>query len=143
MTVEIEMDAPPDRPAPAEAAGPDEPSGAEVSTRRIEVGHVCLVAVASLAGLLLSRAFALGGFAGGLLMIANFRVIGGVIRSVFLKETNRIGNVIFYWLKFVGVLGLVGVIVVKFRVDALGFLVGLSLILVAITAEAVVRLIGK
>lgn len=137
------MDAPPDRPAPAEAAGPDEPSGAEVSTRRIEVVHVCLVAAASLAALLLSRAFALGVFAGGLLMIANFRVIVGVIRSVFLKETNRVGNVIFYWLKFVGVLGLVGVIVVKFRVDALGFLVGLSLILVAITAEAVFRLIGK
>jgi len=137
------MDAPPDRPAPADAAGSDEPSGAEVSTRRIEVVHVCLVAAASLAALLVSRAFALGVFAGGLLMIANFRVIVGVIRSVFLKETNRVGNVIFYWLKFVGVLGLVGVIVVKFRVDALGFLVGLSLILVAITAEAVVRLIGK
>jgi len=137
------MDAPPDRPAPADAAGSDEPSGAEVSTRRIEVVHVCLVAAASLAALLVSRAFALGVFAGGLLMIANFRVIVGVIRSVFLKETNRVGNVIFYWLKFVGVLGLVGVIVVKFRVDALGFLVGLSLILVAITAEAVFRLIGK
>lgn len=143
MTVEIEMDAPPDRPAPAEAAGSEEPSGAEVSIRRIEIVHACLVAVGSLAALVASRPFALGVFVGGLLMIANFRVIVGVIRSVFLKETNRVGNVIFYWLKFVGILGLVGVIVVKFRVDALGFLVGLSLILVAITAEAVVRLAGK
>ncbi|MEW6490637.1 MAG: hypothetical protein AB1578_22340 [Thermodesulfobacteriota bacterium] len=138
------MATPPDEPTePAVPEGAPEPDAspiAEVSTNRIEVMNLCLVAVASLAGLGISREFALGVFAGGLLMAANFRVLGGVLRSVFLRGTARLGNVAAYWLKFLGVMFLVGLLIVKFQVDVVGFLVGLSAILVAITAEAVLRL---
>jgi len=120
--------------------GEDGPTPAEVSTRRIEVLNLALVALASAASLVISKDFAAGVVAGGLLMAANFRVIVGVIRAVFLKGSTRLGNVVIYWLKFAGVMALVGVLILVFQVDAVGFLVGSSTLLVAITAEAVLRL---
>ncbi len=125
------------------APGQEEPPTAEVSTRRIEVFNLCILVAASIASLWVSKAFALGVIAGGVLMAANFRVIVGVIRSVFLKGSTRVGNVAVYWLKFAGIMFLVGVLIVSYRVDPIGFLVGLSTILVAITAEAVLRLAGR
>jgi hypothetical protein len=122
---------------------PDASPIAEVSTNRIEALNLGLVAVATLGGLGISREFAVGVLAGGVLMAANFRVIVGVLRSVFLKGSGgaaNVANVAIYWLKFLGVMFLVGFLVLKFRVDVIGFLVGLSTILVAITAEAVLRL---
>jgi hypothetical protein len=135
------MTIPPDEPATPEGTpDQDESPIAEVSTNRIEVLNLCLVGAASVGSLWISREFALGVLAGGLLMAANFRVLVGVLRSVFLKGTARIANVAVYWLKFLGVMFLIGFLMVSFRVDAVGLLVGLSTILVAITAEAVLRL---
>ncbi len=113
---------------------------AEVSTRRIEVTNLALLGLASAASLAVSAGFALGVAAGGLLMAANFRIIVGVIRAVFLEGSTRLGNVAIYWLKFAGVMALVGVLILVFRVDPIGFLVGSSTLLVAITTEAVMRL---
>lgn len=135
------METPPDDSGGSEVSPEqDESPIAEVSTRRIEVLNLCILALACLGALWVSKAVALGVLAGGLLMAANFRVIVGVIRAVFLKGSTRMGNVAIYWLKFAGIMLLVGVLIVSFRVDAIGFLVGLSTILVAITAEAVLRL---
>lgn len=113
---------------------------AEVSTRRIEAMNLALLGLASAASLAVSTGFALGVAAGGLLMAANFRIIVGVIRAVFLRGSARLGNVVIYWLKFAGVMALVGVLILVFRVDPIGFLLGSSTLLVAITAEAVLRL---
>jgi len=136
------METPPDRTGEPEVAPDQEESPiAEVSTRRIEILNLCILAASCLGSLWLSKAFAVGVLAGGILMAANFRIIVGVIRAVFLKGSTRmIGNVAVYWLKFAGIMLLVGVLIVSYRVDAIGFLVGLSTILVAITAEAVLRL---
>ena len=81
--------------------------------------------------------------AGGILMAANFRVLAGVMRAVFLKGSGSLTQVGIYWVKFAGVMALVGVLVLAFRIDPIGFLVGLTTILVAVTAEAVLRLVGK
>jgi hypothetical protein len=138
------MEIPPDRTGEPQLAPEQEESPiAEVSTRRIEILNLCILAVACLGSLWVSGAFALGVLAGGVLMAANFRVIVGVIRSVFLKGSTRISNVALYWLKFAGIMLSVGVLIVSFRVDAIGFLIGLSTILIAITAEAVLRLLRR
>ncbi|MDW7709854.1 MAG: hypothetical protein SCH98_05225 [Deferrisomatales bacterium] len=131
----------PNEPAgPGAVTEPEAPPIGEVSTNRIEVLNLALVAAVSVAGLGVSREFATGALAGGVLMAVNFRVIVGVLRKVFLGGRARVGSAAVYWLKFLGLLLLVGVLVLKFRVDVIGFLVGLSTLLVAITAEAVLRL---
>jgi hypothetical protein len=48
-----------------------------------------------------------------------------------------------YWLKFAGIMALVGVLILVFRIEVTGLLVGLSTILVAVTAEAVLRMAGR
>jgi hypothetical protein len=133
-------------------AGPEDPASGdveetsptgEVSIQRIQVLHLGLLAVAAVAGLLLSARFAAGVAAGGVLMAANFRVIAAVIRSVFLKQSAAILNAGLYWVKFLALMGLIGFIVLWFRVDIVGFLIGLTMIFVAVTLEAVLRLIGR
>ena len=121
----------------------DDSPGGEVSIQRIQVINLGILAVASIASFWVSTAFVLGVVSGGVLMAANFRVLVGVIRAVFLKGSSSIAHVGIYWVKFVGVMVLVGVIVVTLRVDPIGFLVGLSTILVAVTTEAALRLAGK
>lgn len=129
--------------APATDPADEGSSVGEVSIQRIQVLNVCLLAVAAGAGLLVSRRFAVGVAAGGALMAVNFRVIAGVIRSVFLKQTGTLLNAGLYWVKFMALMGLIGFIVLWFRVDVIGFLVGLSVIFLAVTVEAVLRLLGR
>jgi hypothetical protein len=120
--------------------GEDEEGTGEISIERIQVINLFLVAGASLLALLISVRFALGVLSGGLLMAVNFRILTGVVRTVFVKGAPSFVGAGMYWLKFLAMLVLVGVFVLVFRIDAIGFLVGLSTILVAITAEAVMRL---
>ncbi|WP_025323880.1 ATP synthase subunit I [Deferrisoma camini] len=135
------METPPETPdAPLGDAGDD--AGEVISIRRIQVFNLVLTAVGTLVGLWLSRRFALGVLLGGLVMAANFKVMAAVLRSVFLKGSTSPVNVGLYWVKFAGLMLLVGVLVVKFRVDAIGLLCGLGAIFIAITMEAVLRLIG-
>ncbi|GAB4262449.1 MAG: hypothetical protein Kow0092_12780 [Deferrisomatales bacterium] len=138
----MEMGTTPDPRGPEGDAEEESPPIAEVSLNRIQVINLVLVAVASAGGLWLSPHFALGVLTGGILMAANFRVIIGVMRAVFLRGSTSIVNVGIYWAKFTGIMLLVGTLILFFRVDAIGFLVGLTTILVAITAEAVLRLAG-
>lgn len=138
------MDNPSDRDlpeAPESASEEGESALGEVSVRRIQGINLCVVAFAAVASLLISTAFALGVLVGGILMAANFSVIVTVIRSVFLKGEASILNVGMYWFKFVAVMLLTGVLILIFRVDVIGLLVGLSTILVAIVAEALLRLL--
>ncbi len=138
------METPPERPDPGLGGEPqeEEPAGG-VSLRRIEGLNLALVGVGAAAGVWISPRFGLGVLVGGLVMAANFRIIAAVIRSVFLKGSTSPVNVAVYWAKFAGLMLLVGILILKVRVDAVGFLVGLSGILVAITLEAVLRLMGR
>jgi hypothetical protein len=137
------METPTEQSEPEIPSGEGEDLGSEVSVRRIQILNLFLLAAISAASLWISKEFALGVVAGGILMAANFRVLAGVMRAVFLKGAGSLVHVGIYWAKFAGVLLLVGVLVLAFRVDPVGFLLGLSTILVAVTAEAVLRLAGK
>lgn len=137
------MDEPSDREQPAPSDSVADEAGAtfgEVSVRRIQVINLCLLAAAALVSLWFSRAFALGVVAGGALMAGNFNIIVSVMRAVFLKGQAGIGRVGLYWVKFAALMLLIGVLVLVFRVDGIGLLVGLSTILVAIVAETLLRL---
>ncbi|MBE0616411.1 MAG: hypothetical protein IH608_00605 [Proteobacteria bacterium] len=128
---------------PEKDTDPDLSAVGEVSIQRIQILNVCLVGLAVAAGFLISIRFAAGVAAGGVLMAANFRVIAGVIRSVFLKQSSTILNAGLYWVKFLALMGFVGLLMLWLRVDVFGFLLGLSIFLVAITLEAVLRLAGR
>jgi hypothetical protein len=137
------MENPPDRHSSETPYEEDQSPAPEVSVKRIQIINVCILLVACLASLAISREFAVGIIVGGILMAANFVIITAVIRSVFLKGETSVLSIGIYWAKFVGVLVLVGVLILVFRIDVIGFLVGLSTILLAITTEAVLRLAGK
>ena len=137
------METPPDGESTGTSPEGEEAAGAEVSVKRIQIINLCILAVTCVATLRISQAFALGVLAGGVLMAVNFSIIVTVIRSVFTKSQTSVLNVGGYWIKFVGILLLVGTLMLVFHVDVIGLLVGLSTILVAITAEAVLRLAGK
>ena len=128
---------------PASEDAPESGPEAEISIRRIQILNLGVLAVFFGAGFLVSVRFALGVLAGGVLMAANFRVIAGVVRSVLLDQTSGVLNAGFYWVKFLALIGLIGALVLWFRVDVFGCLLGLSTILVAITLEAVLRLSGR
>lgn len=125
------------------AASEEASIGGEISIRRIQIVNLVLVVLATVGGLAVSGEFCLGVLAGGLLMAGSFGIIASVIRSVFTKTTISPLKIGIYWAKFAGILLLIGVLILVFRVDPLGLLVGLSTILVAITGEAVLRLAGK
>jgi hypothetical protein len=135
---------PPDAEAPQEP-GQDETGtvSGEVSVQRIEVMNLILVAIAAAVSLTVSRPFFWGVVSGGALTAANFRILAGVIRSVFLKKGVNALNVGLYWVKFAAILGAVGALILWVKVDGVGFVVGLSTMLVAVTVEAVLRLIPK
>ncbi|GAB6061766.1 MAG: hypothetical protein D6708_15605 [Candidatus Dadabacteria bacterium] len=135
------MRTPPETPE-SPLGEPEEDAGEPVSIRRIQVFNLVLTAAGTLAGLAVSRRFGLGILLGGLVMAANFKVMAAVLQSVFGKGSTNPVNIGLYWAKFAGLMLLVGVLVVKFRVDPIGLLCGLGAIFVAITAEAVFRLIG-
>ena len=137
------MGAPPEQSEPENPSGEEEDLGGEVSVRRIQIIDLLLIAAACAASLLISRELALGVLAGGILLAANFRVLAGVIRAVLLKGSGSLTQVGIYWVKLAGVMLLVGVLLIAFRIDPIGFLVGLGTILVAVTAEAVLRLDRK
>ena len=136
-----------ERPAgpepPAGGDAPDSSPGAEISIGRIQILNLGILALSFGAGFLVSVQFALGVLAGGLLMAANFRVIARVIRSVLVDQTSAVLNAGFYWVKFLALIGLIGALVLWFRIDVFGCLLGLSTIFLAITLEAVLRLFGK
>lgn len=133
----------PESEIPANPTVPDSPSDMDVSVRRIQQLNLGVLALSVAAGFLVSARFALGVLAGGVLMAVNFKVIVGVIRSVFLDQSSGVLNAGFYWVKFLALMGLIGALVLWFRIDVFGCLLGLSTIVAAITLEAVLRLCGR
>jgi hypothetical protein len=115
-----------------------------VSLRRIEVLHLVLVAAASLLALGASRPFLWGVVAGGAVNAANFRIVAGVVRAMFLGGRRAGGlKAGLYWFKFTALLAVVGALILWVKVDGVGFVVGLTTLLVAIAVEASLRLTVK
>lgn len=112
----------------------------------LNAGSGILSTFMAIAGwLLISRQFAIGVLAGGLLAIANFNWLCGVIkRAVLLSpETAKKFALIRYTLR-ISILALViWALIVKINVDPLGLLVGLSVLIVNIFALTVYRLNRK
>lgn len=134
---------PVDRGAPLSE---EAPPGDEVSVERIQLINLCLIALTAAASLFFSVRFAVGVVSGGVLMAVNFRILVGVIRAVLRKGEEGGSNLAkagVYWAKFLGVMALVAVCVLVFRVDVFGFLVGLSTLLVAILLEAMFRVVAR
>jgi len=140
-TADGEAREPPVEP-PGEGGG-QTPSG-EVSLRRIEVLHLVLVAAASLLALGASRPFFWGVVAGGAVNAANFWIVTGVVRAMFLGGRRAGGlNAGLYWFKFTALLAVVGALILWVKVDGVGLVVGLTMLLVAIAVEASLRLTVK
>jgi hypothetical protein len=137
------MEALPERSGSEMLTEEAETASADVSVERIQVLNLAILVAAVVASLWISLSFALGVAAGGVVMAANFRVIVGLMRRVFLRGARRFTYVGVYWAKFLGIMVLVGGCVVWLQVDVFGFLIGLSTILVAVTVEAGLRLAGK
>ena len=131
----------PDPDAPEHTDTGESPaSDGEVSLTRIQVLNLVLVAITAGGAWIFSRELAYGVLLGGALMAANLRIIVGVMRSVFGGGSGSIVNVGLYWVKFAAMMLLIGVLIAVFEIDPVGLLIGLSVFLLAITAEAVARL---
>lgn len=132
---------PPDAPRAGEDPGGEE--GDDFSVGRIEVINLVLVALASVASLRGSWPFFWGVLTGGLLMAANFRIIAGVMRAVFVGRGLTGLKVALYWFKFAALLGIVGALILWVKVDGIGFVVGLSTLLLAVVVEVALRVAAK
>lgn len=125
---------------------PDSPEapeggGGEISTRRIELVNVALVlAAAALAYFLWTPQVAVGMILGGALSAASFRVIAVVMKAIFAKGSTSFWPVATFWIKYSAMMAAVGALVLIYRVDVIGLLIGLSLLLPAIVVEAVLRM---
>ena len=127
---------------PGEGGG--EASREEASLRRIEVLNLALVVAASLLALGASRPFFWGVVAGGAVNAANFRIVAGVVRAMFLGGKRAGGlQAGLYWFKFTALLAVVGALILWVKVDGVGLVVGLTMLLVAIAVEASLRLTVK
>lgn len=124
---------------PTEPGGkaPENPiQDAPIDIRRIEWLNLLLIALAAIFAFVLhSGATALGVLLGGALMATSFRITGAVMQAVFGRGAQRGWPMVAYWLKFGLLMGLLGVMILVFDVDALGLLLGLSMILVSIVVE--------
>jgi hypothetical protein len=109
-------------------------------------GSWVLLAVMALAGwLLVSRHFAGGMLAGGVLAIVNFYWLHSILRRTLLLPKGKAQRFAMsrYLLRLV-LIGLVTWLMIdRFKIDTLGLLVGLSVLVINIFALTIYRLISK
>jgi len=121
-----------------------ESGNAEISTNRIEVVNLILVAVTVGAFWLFSTPDrALGALAGGALAGGSFRVIAFSVKRLLETDRRRKWPGLLLWIKFSLIFVVVGVLILKVNIDVLGLLVGISLILPSIVFEAVCKLAAR
>lgn len=129
---------------PEGGAGADEGRNVvDASIQRILYLSLGLLAVAAAISLRFGWPFLWGVLAGGLLMVANLRIITGVIRAVFAEEGRKGWRMGLYWLKFAALLGLVTALILWVKVDGVGFVVGMSTFLAAVFVESGLRLLSR
>lgn len=112
----------------------------------LNFGSWVLLALMAGAGLLLvSGNFALGVLAGGGLAIVNFHWMHSIIRRALLLSANRAES--FARMRYLLRLALAAIIIwmmiVHLKIDLIGLLVGLSVLVINIFALTLYRLISK
>jgi|SRR5208337_3807111 hypothetical protein len=112
----------------------------------LNVGSWILLALLAIAGwLLFSRHFAAGVVAGGVLAIVNFYWLHSILRRTLLLPKGKAQRFAMsrYLLRLV-LIGLVTWLMIdRFKIDTLGLLVGLSVLVINIFALTIYRLVSK
>jgi hypothetical protein len=111
----------------------------------LNAGSWILLALMAGAGLLLvSRNFALGVLAGGVLAIANFHWLHSIIKRALLLSSNKAESFarIRYVLRLAIVAFIIGILIIRCNIDLIGLLVGLSVLVINIFALTIYRLIS-
>ena len=112
----------------------------------LNVGSWILLALMAIAGwLLFSRHFAAGVVAGGVLAIVNFYWLHSIMKRTLLLTKGKAQS--FAMTRYMLRLALIGVavwfMIVHFKIDLIGLLVGLSVLVINIFALTIYRLISK
>jgi hypothetical protein len=112
----------------------------------LNVGSWILLALLAIAGwLLFSRHFAAGVMAGGVLAIANFYWLHSIMKRTLLLPKGKAQR--FAMTRYLLRLALIGLVIWfmidRFKIDILGLLVGLSVLVINIFALTIYRLISK
>jgi hypothetical protein len=112
----------------------------------LNAGSWILLALLAIVGwLLFSRHFAAGVVAGGVLAIANFYWLHSIMKRTLLlpKGTAQRFAMTRYMLRLVLIGVAVWIMIVRFNIDLIGLLVGLSVLVINIFALTIFRLISK
>jgi hypothetical protein len=115
----------------------------EVSVAAMEKINLLLVAISTLLALFWGVDKAIAVFIGGALMGIIFRITVAAMRAIFIKSRNRGWPLVAYWLQYTLMIVVVGVLILEFKIDPAGFLIGLSMIVIAIVAEAIRKLAAQ
>jgi hypothetical protein len=112
----------------------------------LNAGSWVLLALLAIAGwLLFSRHFAAGVVAGGVLAIANFYWLHSIMRRTLILPKGKAQRFAMsrYMLRLVLIGVAVWFMIVRFKIDLIGLLVGLSVLVINIFALTIYRLISK
>lgn len=112
----------------------------------LEAGNwIFLVLLVVLGWVLRSGRFAIGVLAGGLLTIINFYWLKGIIKRALLVHVESADR--FTKVRYILRLAIIGIItwylIVVFKIDLIGFLVGLSVIVINIFFLTIYRMTCK
>lgn len=141
MPVDPEATAPEETPPEENPGGEGSDFGGEISIRRVELFNLLFTAVmAALVYFLWEKSVAMAVGMGGIIMALSFRIMASVLKAVFGKGKVSFFALALFWLKFGLLMTGVGALVLVFDVDAMGLLIGLSLIVPAIVLETVLKL---
>ena len=106
---------------------------------------VLLALLATLGFFLFSGHFALGVLAGGVLTMANFNWLQNILKRALLLPKGKAQSFAMsrYMLRLVLIGLAVWFMIVHFRIDLIGLLVGLSVLVINIFALTIYKLIAK
>jgi hypothetical protein len=135
------MNSPGESTPPTQEVQTEPPNSArEASVTAMEWINLLLVAICTSLAFFWGADKALAVFTGGALMAVVFRITVAAMRAIFIKSRNRGWPLVAFWLQYTLMIVIVGVLILEFKIDPAGFLIGLSTIVVAIVAEAVRKL---
>jgi hypothetical protein len=112
----------------------------------LNVGTWILLAIMAVAGMfLVSRHFAAGVLAGGALAIANFYWLHSILKRTLLLRKGKAQRFAMsrYLLRMVLIGLVIWFMIDRFKIDVLGLLAGLSVLVINIFALTIYRLISK
>ena len=137
------MNSPDESTPPASGEQTEREDKREVSVAAMEKINLLLVAVSTSLALFWGVDKAVAVCIGGALMGIIFRITVAAMRAIFIKSRNRGWPLVAYWLQYTLMIVVVGVLILEFKIDPAGFLIGLSMIVIAIVVEAIRKLAAQ